>query len=644
MRPVTLGTPNALLLPLPRKIELRAGRFSLAGSLSVRAPDRWRSPALGSLRAELERQGTRLDGGTDARAIELVVDVHSGHRREGYALAIDERCARVVASTDVGLAHGARTLAQLVRTATRAWVADGPVEEPGPPTLPALAIEDAPAFERRGVLLDVSRDRVPRMDFLFQLVERLAEWKLNELQLYCEHAFAYRGHERVWAGVDPFTADELRALDHHCAEHGIELVANQQSFGHLHHWLKHEPYRALSEVPEGIEHAFRGAGETQREPFSLCPTDPRSLEFLAGLYDELLPCFSSGEVHVGLDETIDLGQGRSAGACRARGSGRVYLDFLRSVHGLVSARGKRMHFWADILLSHPELVREVPKDAVACLWGYEADHPFESQTHAIAEAGLPFTVCPGTSSWLSIGGRLANMVANVHSAARWGAARGARGLLITDWGDRGHLQPPSVSWAGYATAADVAWNAATADTERHSVFGLSELLDQFLFGPWNVPDVGRTATMVASIAGTFVPPVRNASALSVLITKFDAPFPPPEIAGLRLAQLRATREQLGFSRPMKSERPTSPECALARRELDWAVRLMSFAARLGEVRIEAGGRSLEALAHHRRRALADELAPLVAEHRALWLERSRPGGLDRSARWLERPLEALRAS
>jgi hypothetical protein len=87
----------------------------------------------------------------------------------------------------------------------------------------------------------------------------------------------------------------------------------------------------------------------------------------------------------------------------------------------VSARGKRMQFWADILLNHPELVPEVPKDAVAMLWGYEADHPFEEQTQTLADAGLPFYVCPGTSSWQSIGGRADNMLTNVRSATRWGA-------------------------------------------------------------------------------------------------------------------------------------------------------------------------------------------------------------------------------
>jgi hypothetical protein len=33
-------------------------------------------------------------------------------------------------------------------------------------------------------MLDVSRDRVPTMATLFHLVDLLAEWKINQLQLY----------------------------------------------------------------------------------------------------------------------------------------------------------------------------------------------------------------------------------------------------------------------------------------------------------------------------------------------------------------------------------------------------------------------------------------------------------------------------
>ena len=54
-------------------------------------------------------------------------------------------------------------------------------------------------------MLDVARDRVPTIETLFALVDRLAGWKLNQLQLYMEHTFAYAGHEEVWRHADPYT-------------------------------------------------------------------------------------------------------------------------------------------------------------------------------------------------------------------------------------------------------------------------------------------------------------------------------------------------------------------------------------------------------------------------------------------------------
>ncbi len=39
----------------------------------------------------------------------------------------------------------------------------------------------------------------------------------------------------------------------------------------------------------------------------------------------------------------------------------VYLDFLKEIHARVTARGRRMAFWGDIIMRH--LVREVPCDA-----------------------------------------------------------------------------------------------------------------------------------------------------------------------------------------------------------------------------------------------------------------------------------------
>ena len=372
---------------------------------------------------------------------------------ESYALRVYDRGIDIRAATPTGLFRAAATLKQ--------WLESRGVQTESGLEVPAVEIEDRPDFPIRGAMLDVSRNRVPRMGYLERLVDRLAEWKINHLQLYVEHTYAYTDHEEVWRDASPFTAREIRELDALCRERFIELTPNQNSFGHFHRWLVHDRYRPLAEVPEGFQHPF----SIDPEPFSLCATDPRVLELLAGLYDELLPQFTSPRFNVGLDETFDLGRGRSAEACDERGKPAVYLEFLRQVNGMAAGRGRQMLFWGDIILRYPELVDQVPEDAVALCWGYEANHPFVDQCARLAASGREFWVCPGTSSWHSFGGRLQNAVGNLALAALAGSEAGAQGFLITDWGDHGHLQPPAIAELPLSIGPGFAWSVETAREE-----------------------------------------------------------------------------------------------------------------------------------------------------------------------------------
>ena len=57
-----------------------------------------------------------------------------------------------------------------------------------------MRILDYPDFPNRGFMLDVSRDKVPQLETLFWLVDLMASFKMNQLQLYMEHTFAYSDH------------------------------------------------------------------------------------------------------------------------------------------------------------------------------------------------------------------------------------------------------------------------------------------------------------------------------------------------------------------------------------------------------------------------------------------------------------------
>src|SRR5450432_1002677 len=388
------------------------------------------------------------------------ISIHraTGHA-QGYILTITPDAAAIAADDPAGAFHAKQTLTQLHRQF--------------PDALPCLTIEDWPDFPTRGVMIDISRDKVPTMQTLFTIVDQLAELKINQLQLYTEHTFAYREHEVVWKNASPMTADEIRELDKYCHERFIDLVPNQNSFGHLDRWFKHAEYQHLAEAPDGFTFPW---GKQMKTGFSLNPLDPRSIAFVEKLYDELLPNFSSKFFNVGCDETFDIGQGRSKDEVQSRGRERVYLDFILKIHRAVKNRNRTMMFWGDIILHQPELLGELPRDITALNWGYEADHPFEKETRAFRDAGLPFYVCPGTSSWCSIAGRTDNAIANLKNAAVHGLRNGAVGYLNTDWGDYGHLQYLPISFLGFAAGAAYSWCY-----ESNHDLPIADVLDAHIF-------------------------------------------------------------------------------------------------------------------------------------------------------------------
>jgi hypothetical protein len=393
-------------------------------------------------------------------AIKVVRTQAAPAQPEAYALTIDRDGVRIEFRDTPGLRAASATLRQLLREYGR--------------RLPCLRIRDWPDFARRGVMLDISRGRVPKLETLLDLAEKLSDFKINELQLYTEHTFAYKKFKSVWQSWGALTAKEIQILDARCRELGIDLVPNQNSFGHLRYFLADprlkklgelsEPYESGSDAPSPANEGDEGVATTfLRRPTTLAPNHPGTLPFLRGLYDELLPNFSSQFFNIGGDETWDLGKGQSKKLCEAKGKGRVYFDFLKKLQREVVVRGKQMMFWGDIILKYPALIRELPKNIIALNWGYEFNHPFEKEAAQFAKAKIPFYVCPGTATWQTIIGKHDNSLANLRAAAKAGKKFGAIGFLNTDWGDGGHPQPLAVSWPLFAAGAALAWNSKALD-------------------------------------------------------------------------------------------------------------------------------------------------------------------------------------
>ncbi|TNF84850.1 MAG: glycoside hydrolase, partial [Acidobacteria bacterium] len=574
------------LLPLPQRVSAGGEPWDIPARpvLGVASTNPAYQPAVARLKTALAAAGLQLEKTSSSASsaagetadIRLRIDPQGHIRPQAYRLGVGPGGVEIDAVDEAGLFHGVCTLIQWLRLGKTSEL--GEIETG---VLPGIEVEDWPDIPARGVMLDVSRNKVPTLETLFGLVDLLAGWKINQLQLYTEHTFAYSGHEVVWQGADPFTAQEIRELDRFCRDRFIELVPNQNSFGHFHRWLVHDPYRELAECPQGVEHPF----SDEREPFSLCAVDPKSLALLEDLYDQLLPSFSSRLLNVGLDETFDLGLGRSAAACEKKGKGRVYLEYLQAIHRLLAARGTRMQFWGDIILEHPELIPEIPGDAIPLAWGYEADYPFAEHARRFAASGLDYYVCPGTSSWNSFAGRAENALLNLGRAAVAGGRADAAGYLITDWGDFGHLQPLPVSYLGFLAGAAFSWNAQTAAEPLSS--DASRLLDLHAFDA--AIGLGQIALDLGNVYRHTGAKTKNGSPLFFLLLRAGETLEHQRFAGLTSKALTRSLTETESAADRLSSLPAgAADSTLVARELRWVAATLAFACRLGLARLERG--------------------------------------------------------
>ena len=266
------------------------------------------------------------------------------------------------------------------------------------------------------------------------------------------------------ASASPLDAGEIEDLDAYCRARHVELVPNQNCLGHMNRWLAHEEYRHLAIEPDGFTDPYG----IRRPPMTLEPTNPGSLELVRELLAELLPHFTSRRVHVGLDEAWELPHARIDD----------FLAWTHTLRALPELDGRDMLMWGDMVSGRSDLVANLPAGVTVCEWGYDDWYPFDERCAVLAEAGVPFWVAPGTSSWMSILGRATNARTTCRRAAEAALAHGATGYLNTDWGDNGHLQQPVVSEPGLAYGAAVSWClAANADLDLQQALSAHVFLD-----------------------------------------------------------------------------------------------------------------------------------------------------------------------
>ncbi len=542
--------------------------------------------------------------------VSYLIDSTLVHKQE-YKISIDTLNIKLIAKDEAALFFAKQTLKQIIFYA-----------ESTDSAIPCLEITDWPDFEKRGYMLDISRDKVPTMETLYQIIDMLASWKINEFQLYTEHTFAYKNHKEVWEGCSPLTAEEIQKLDAYCKVRFIDLVPNQNSFGHMENWLKHDTYLDLAECPTDCKTIWGMRSRT-----SLNPTNPGSLVLMQELYKELLPNFSSEYFNIGCDETVELGCGLSKEECDKIGKGQVYLNYLIQLNKEVNANGRKAQFWGDIILNHPELIPSLPKNMTALVWGYESNFPFIEKLPEFQKAGLEYYVCPGTSTWRSIIGRDHDAFLNLKNAAVNGKKYNAKGYLNTNWGDYGHWQPLSVCYAPMGVGASYAW-----DVDSNPESKIESILNKYIFKD----KTEKTAQAIVKLGNAYLKckiPEGNANAFHLMLRRYKWTMKGHyQTKELKINNLQAAENEI--NKALEEFKLATPQCkdsSIVKEEIYQACTLAKHGIHLGIARLKAPKYDTKNIKKETKTLLEEDLDSIIENHKTVWILRNRIGGLESSS-------------
>ena len=277
---------------------------------------------------------------------------------EGYTLDITTKGIDIKATTAQGLYYGLQSLREL-KLANRK-------------VLTTCHICDAPRFEYRGVMIDISR-HFRTKEFLMRQIDMMAEMKMNRLHLHLTDAAGWRieveSYPRLtsyaawriphtwkewWNGDRDFvmegtegayggylTKEEAKELVAYASDRYITIIPEIEMPGHSDEVIAAYPELACSMKPE--------------RQGDLCIGKEATFEMMQAILDEIIEIFPSEYIHIGGDEA-GKASWKECDDCQRRmqEEGLESVDELQSymIHRIekyLNARGRQIIGWDEIL-------------------------------------------------------------------------------------------------------------------------------------------------------------------------------------------------------------------------------------------------------------------------------------------------------
>lgn len=321
-------------------------------------------------------------------------------------------------------------------------------------------------FETFGIMLDCSRNAVVRPEHFKLWLRRLVLLGFDTAMLYTEETYEIPGEEYFGYLRGRLSVAELKEIDAYARKLGIEMIGCVQTLGHLEQMLKWSHYRPLKDTDS-----------------VLLADDESTYRFIGRMLDTYKEAFGSRRIHIGMDETHDLGRGRFMDLYGAQRGFDIFNRHLDRVRGLCAERGLSPMIWSDMYFRMgsktmdyydldsvvPDDVRDaIPKGVQLVYWDYYGDSlaHYREWIKRHHDLKVPMAMASAVWSWFGFWYIRNFTERTVRPCIQASRELGVKEFFFTMWGDDGACCDFDSALAGLTFGSELAYTGDTPDEAR----------------------------------------------------------------------------------------------------------------------------------------------------------------------------------
>ena len=267
------------------------------------------------------------------------------------------------------------------------------------------------------VMLDCSRNGVMNVSALKKFVKIISSMGYNAIMLYTEDTYEVVGEEYFGLFRGKYTIAEIKEIDAYALSLGVELIPCIQTLAHLDTLLRWHAYESIADTPD-----------------CLLVGEEKTYELIEKMISSISNTFSSKRIHLGLDETFNIGKGKFFDKNGYAERSEIFAKHYSKVVDIAQKHGFSPIVWGDMLVDF-----ELKANCTTVCWDYytEDKNIFGQKLKSHLLSGDDVWYAGGVISWLGFApyNQFSSNVLKEHLCVC--KENGINNFIVTLWGDDG---------------------------------------------------------------------------------------------------------------------------------------------------------------------------------------------------------------